>query len=208
MDQSAENISRNVLYPVFLKLDKFDILIVGGGDAGAEKMRYIMKSSPNARVTLVAPEFIEEVAEIAGRHEQVIVHKRNFEEGDLNGKKLVIVATDDRELNKEIRELAVARNILTNVADTPDLCDFYLGSIVTKGDLKVAISTNGKSPTFAKRFRMLLEDILPENITETLDRLKTIRDSLKGDFQHKIDVLNQITSNLIEKNDKNGDTGS
>jgi precorrin-2 dehydrogenase/sirohydrochlorin ferrochelatase len=87
-----------------------------------------------------------------------------------------------------------------NVADTPDLCDFYLSSVVRKGDLKIAISTNGKSPTFAKRFREILEDILPESLQETLDNLKDLRDKLKGDFSSKVDMLNEIT-NVMKKKD-------
>jgi precorrin-2 dehydrogenase / sirohydrochlorin ferrochelatase len=77
------------------------------------------------------------------------------------------------------------------------LCDFYLGSIVTKGDLKIAISTNGKSPTFSKRFRMMLEEVLPDELPQVLNNLRTIRDNLKGDFNYKIKKLNEITENLI-----------
>ena len=86
-----------------------------------------------------------------------------------------------------------------NVADNPPLCDFYMGSIVTRGDLKVAISTNGKSPTFSKRFRQLLEDILPNETSELLDNLKVFRDQLKGDFEQKVKDLNHLTKTLIER---------
>ena len=84
-----------------------------------------------------------------------------------------------------------------NVADTPDLCDFYMGSIVTRGSLKVAISTNGKSPTFAKRFRQVLEEILPHDTDDLLRNLKVIRDRLKGGFEYKVKELNRITSTLV-----------
>jgi siroheme synthase-like protein len=85
------------------------------------------------------------------------------------------------------------------VADTPPLCDFYLGSIVQKGDLKIAISTNGKSPTLAKRIRAFLEDVIPEDIQTSLDQLEEARKTLKGDFQQKITQLNELTKNLIFK---------
>ena len=87
---------------------------------------------------------------------------------------------------------------MINVADTPDLCDFYLVSIVTKGDLKIAISTNAKSPTFAKRFRQLLEEALPENIQDTLDLLQEFRSRLTNDFEAKVEQLNLLTSGLLE----------
>ena len=88
------------------------------------------------------------------------------------GKDVAILATDSRELHEKIRIMASKRHLLLNVADTPHLCDFYLGAVVKKGDLKIGISTNGKSPTFAKRMRELFEDILPENINTILDNLR------------------------------------
>jgi len=86
-----------------------------------------------------------------------------------------------------------------NVADTPDLCDFYLGGIVTKGNLKIAISTNGKSPTAAKRLRQLLEEVLPEEIDDLLDNLNAYRDTLKGDSEYKVKAMNEITEGFVKK---------
>jgi siroheme synthase (precorrin-2 oxidase/ferrochelatase) len=75
-----------------------------------------------------------------------------------------------------------------------------MGSIVTKGDLKIAISTNGKSPTFAKRFRQLLEQILPDNIEELLPNLQQLRNKLQLSFSEKVSYLNEVTKSLIEEN--------
>jgi siroheme synthase-like protein len=88
---------------------------------------------------------------------------------------------------------------LINVADTPELCDFYLGSIVQKGHLKIAISTNGKSPTIAKRIKQVLQEAIPDSLNEVLDKLQIIRDRLKGDFSEKVKQLNQITEVLVKK---------
>ena len=82
------------------------------------------------------------------------------------------------------------------MADTPNLCDFYLGSIVKKGDLKIGISTNGKSPTLAKRLKAFLNDIIPDQIQESLDNLESYRKKIKGDFEEKIRKLNEITKDL------------
>jgi siroheme synthase-like protein len=95
--------------------------------------------------------------------------------------------------------LARSRNIPVNVADTPDLCDFYLGSVVTKGQLKIGISTNGQSPTFAKRFRQVLEDVLPDETNDLVVNLRAIRDRLKGDFQYKVKKLNEYTAQLVSE---------
>ena len=108
----------------------------------------------------------------------------------------MIVGTNDKAVNNQIHKDCKVRRILVNVADTPDLCDFYLSSVVKKGDLKIAISTNGKSPTFAKRFREVLEEILPESLQETLENLQQIRNKLKGDFQEKLEKLNEITKTM------------
>ncbi len=191
--------SRNNLFPIFLKVDKLRVLIVGGGDAGSEKLRFLLKSSPFAKVTLVAPEISDEINTLSIQYPNMVLVNREFRSDDLEGEDIVIAATENHELNREIRIQAKKKKILVNVADTPDLCDFYLGSIVTKGDLKIAISTNGKSPTFAKRLREFLEDALPDDLQIVIDNLNEIRGKLKGDFAHKIKVLNELTSNFAGK---------
>lgn len=183
----------NNLFPIFLKLEQMHILIVGGGNVGLEKLEAVLKNAPKTHITLVAPEIRDEIVELAKTHNITLV-QRAYHEDDLHDKQLAIAGTDAPEVNAQVKTDGNARNLLVNVADTPPLCDFYLSSVVSKGDLKVAISTNGKSPTFAKRFREVLEEILPESIQETLDNLKVLRDRLKGDFTYKVDKLNEITS--------------
>ncbi len=191
------NTSQNQLYPVFLKLDKIETLIVGGGLVGLEKLSFLLKSSPNARVTLVATEILPEIEMLASVFSEVKLVYKKFSSEDLKGKRLAIIATEKRDLNQKIKKEAEALGILSNVADTPDLCDFYLGSIITKGDLKIAVSTNGKSPTFAKRFREVLEEILPDELPELIDNLDAFRKTLKGNFAEKVKSLNKLTSELV-----------
>lgn len=189
----------NNLFPIFLKLENLHTLIVGGGYVGLEKIIAVLDNSPLARVTLVAPEIRAEIREIAAANSRINLIVRKFEDDDLLEKDLVIVATNDKPENKRIRETARARHILANVADTPDICDFYLSSVVRKGNLKVAISTNGMSPTFAKRLKEVLGEALPDNLETAMEQLKAVRDMLKGDFASKVDELNRITSVLTEK---------
>jgi siroheme synthase-like protein len=85
------------------------------------------------------------------------------------------------------------------VADTPDLCDFYLSSIVQKGDLKIAISTNGKSPTIAKRLKEVLIDLIPDEMENILNNMSKIRDKIKGGFAEKVRQLNELTKSIAEK---------
>lgn len=191
----------NQLFPVFFKLEQLQMLVVGGGYVGMEKVNAIFQNSPNANVTLVAPEIRGEILEAAKKYKGINLLNREFRIEDLEGKDLVIAATSLKDLNAQVKAGALERKILCNVADTPELCDFYLSSVVKKGDLKIAISTNGKSPTFAKRMRELLEEALPENIDEVIQNLRSIRDSLKGDFEYKVKKLDEITSVMKEKND-------
>ncbi len=189
----------NTLFPVFLKLENLHTLVVGGGNVGLEKLTAIIANSPNAKVWLVAPEIKEEIVALAAAHPNVSLLYKAFEESDLEDRDIVIAGTGLREVNATVKEAAKRRKILANVADTPDLCDFYLGSVVQKGDLKIAISTNGMSPTLAKRLREMFAEIIPEGMQQLLDNLKAVRDQLKGDFDYKVNKLNEITSVMKDK---------
>ena len=190
--------STNQLYPIFLNLKKLEVLIVGGGEVGLEKLRFMVSNSPGALITLVAPKINHGIFDIGKSANGVELIKRKFNEKDFEGKGIIILATNNYKLNRQIRNMARAKGILVNVADTPELCDFYLGSIVTKGDLKIAISTNGKSPTFSKRIRQFLEKSLPDETPQLLRNLNTIRNSLEGNLKEKIKNLNSLTENLVK----------
>jgi precorrin-2 dehydrogenase/sirohydrochlorin ferrochelatase len=189
---------RNNLFPIFLRLESLETLIVGGGHVGFEKLSAILKNSPSASVTLVARTIQEPIRELANNHPRVKLYERNFKLWDLWDKDIVLLATDNRSLHENIRNFARTKRILVNVADTPDLCDFYLGSVVTRGNLKIGVSTNGKSPTISKRMREYLEEAIPEETNQLLENMQKIREQIKGDFNHKVKVLNDITSSWLE----------
>ncbi len=192
--------SKNPLYPVFFKLHELQLLIVGAGEVGFEKMSFILKSSPDAKITLVAPDISAKVKHLLAKGDyDVRIQQRPFASNDVIDHDLIIAATDIASLNQEVRNAAKAHRRLVNVADSPSLCDFYLGSIVTKGHLKIGISTNGQSPTLAKRMRQLLESVLPEDINALIGNLKIIRDRLQGDFASKVHQLNELTASLVEE---------
>lgn len=190
--------NKNKLYPVFLKLEELDVLLVGAGNVGLEKLNSLLANSPGTRITIVAPSIKEEVRKCLQFHPDCTLIPRSFEETDLDNKDLVILATDDRELHKKIKTLAKKRRILINVADTPELCDFYLGSVVQKGNLKIAISTNGKSPTIAKRIKEVLDGAIPDEIDELLNNMHSIRNKMGGEFAEKVKLLNELTKSLTE----------
>jgi precorrin-2 dehydrogenase/sirohydrochlorin ferrochelatase len=187
---------RNNLYPIFIKMHSINTLIVGGGYVALEKLTFLLKSSPNAKVTMVANFFRPDVITLAKQFDVKLI-KMSYHNSFLLDQDLIIAATDNSEVNKQIYNDAKANHILVNVADTPELCDFYLGGIVTKGHVKVAISTNGKSPTTAKRLRQFFEDVIPENIDDLVQNLNRFRKTIKGDFEHKVQTLNNVTKTLI-----------
>jgi uncharacterized protein len=144
---------------------------------------------------------LPEIYSLSESFSGVDVHEKLFEATDLDSADIVVAATNDSGLNNEIRQAAKQRKLLINVADKPELCDFYLGSIVKKGDLKLGISTNGKSPTVAKRIKEVLNASLPDELDITLQQLNDLRNTLTGDFAYKVKELNRITAMLSVKDD-------
>ena len=195
----------NHLFPVFLKLEQLNTLLVGAGYVGHEKLQALLSNAPLARITVVAPQISEGVRALAASHSGCALLERAYEAEDLQGRDLVVLATDQPALHEEIRTQTRERGILVNVADTPALCDFYLGSIVQKGQLKIAISTNGQSPTAAKRIKEVLQETLPDQLDEVIRQLHQVRNQLDGDFASKVKRLNDITRVLVENGNEEKD---
>src|SRR5690349_20922144 len=190
---------KNRLYPIFLKLEQLETLVVGAGNVGLEKLQSLLSNSPEAKITVVAPEIKDEVRRLISHHPSCRIIQGPFREYDLDNKDLVILATKNRELHEQIKDLAKQKGIIVNVADTPDLCDFYLGSIVQKGSMKIAISTNGLSPTIAKRMKEVISDMIPYEMENVLQDLSSIRQGMNGDFEEKVKELNDLTTMLVSK---------
>ncbi|MGC6432200.1 MAG: precorrin-2 dehydrogenase/sirohydrochlorin ferrochelatase family protein [Jejuia sp.] len=189
---------RNNLYPIFLKAKSLNVLIVGGGNVAEEKLTFLLKSSPDAHVTMVSPMFREGTQELAKKGCVTLVEDV-YQKKYLIGKHMVVATTDIPEVNVQVWKDCREEAKLVNVADNPPYCDFYMGGIVTKGNVKVAISTNGKSPTTAKRLRQFFEEVIPENIDDLVKNLNEYRKTIKGDFEEKVETLNEFTKGLIQK---------
>ena len=190
----------NKLFPIFLKLEELNVLVVGGGKVGLEKLNAIINNSPATRVTIVADNISEKIKKLAQKYPNIFLKEKNFEPADLDDKDIVIVAINDKTTSSYIRAIAKEKKVLANVADKPDLCDFYLSSVVQKGNLKIAISTNGKSPTMAKRLKETLDDALPNKLDKILTNMETIRKNMNGNFADKVKKLNKVTKLLAGKN--------
>ncbi|MGF1925304.1 MAG: TSUP family transporter [Bacteroidia bacterium] len=187
----------NQLFPVFIKLNQLRTLVIGGGPIALEKLTAILKNSEHTVITVVAKEVAPAIEQLRVDYPQLKIQQKSYDKDDLSHIDIVFVATNDNVLNEVIREDAHREGLLINVADKPELCDFYLGAVVQKGDLKIAISTNGKSPTIAKRLKQLLNDSLPEELDVTLQQMSLLRQQLDGDFASKVKRLNKVTEQLI-----------
>ncbi len=191
---------RNNLYPIFLKTSKLSILIVGGGNVAEEKLTFLTKSSPDANVTMVSPEFRGSTLQLAKKYNVELILDK-YHEKYLTGKHMIVASTDNPEVNIQVYQDCRKLDKLINVADNPPYCDFYMGGIVTKGNVKIAISTDGKSPTTAKRLRQFLEEVIPEDINKMVLNLNDFRKTIKSDFEQKVKKMNELTKVLINTNE-------
>jgi siroheme synthase-like protein len=160
------------LLPIFLRLEERPVLVVGAGTVALAKIESLRAAG--AAITVVAPKTIPRIRELA--HQDALVwRQRVFEPTDLDGAFLVIAATNASEVNRTVFEEARLRNIPCNAVDDPPNCDFYFGSVVSRGDLQLAISTAGESPALAQRLRQEIDAQLPQDLGPWLAELGELR---------------------------------
>ncbi|MDA3938956.1 MAG: bifunctional precorrin-2 dehydrogenase/sirohydrochlorin ferrochelatase [Spirochaetia bacterium] len=160
------------MYPLFLKLEDVKCLVIGGGVIAERKTLSLIESG--AEVTLISPDITNKLDELIKKN-IVKYCNRLFRAGDTHGFFLVIAATNLIEVNKLIYEESITTNTLINCVDEPEHCNFYVPAQIKRGDLQIAISTSGKLPMLAGRFRKLFETILPKSIGKEIERLHQIR---------------------------------
>jgi precorrin-2 dehydrogenase/sirohydrochlorin ferrochelatase len=190
----AQNFDAMTLFPMFMKLEGRSCLVVGAGTIGEPKISSLLASGASVRV--VAFKATAAVAEWA-KTGAISWEARAFNTADLDGVFLVIAATNSPDVNAAIFQEAGRRNILRNVVDDPEYCDFYYPAVVRRGDLQLAISTNGHSPALAQRIRRELEIQFGPEYGEWLEQLGTIRQQLfasKIDPEERRQLLHELAS--------------
>jgi len=188
------------LYPIFLNIENRHIVVIGGGEVALRKIRDLL--SRNARITAIAPDFQGDIHRLIEEYPNALtLIEREYREGDLESAALVFSATDDTETNRKVFIEAERRNILINAVDDPPHCSFYIPSWMQRGDLMIAISTGGASPSMSARLRRELEQHLPDNIEKILEVLRAAREVLKSDsafsslsFSDRGDLLKRIVN--------------
>ncbi|MEO7119568.1 MAG: TSUP family transporter [Ginsengibacter sp.] len=202
MVEEKENIiveTGNKLFPVFLKLETLRLLIIGGGYVALEKLQAVLQNSPSTPIHLVGISVQDKIYELSGQFTNITIDERPYSKSDIEQANIVIAAVNDIITSEHIRNNAHSAGKLVNVADKPELCDFYLSSVVKKGNLKIAISTNGTSPTIAKRLKEQINEMMPDEIEGVLQNMQVIRNGMNGDFAAKVRNLNEITAVLAAK---------
>jgi precorrin-2 dehydrogenase/sirohydrochlorin ferrochelatase len=186
-------------YPVHLDIKNRNCLVVGGGAVGTRKVNTLLACG--ARVTVVSPDPAQQLKKMAAEG-SITLKERAYRTVDLKDMFLVIGATDDEMLNRQISEEAEQIGILCNIADRPEACNFILPSVVQRGDLVITISTSGQSPALAKRLRRKLEAQFGEEYADFLLFRGAIRKKLLSQAHepeaHKALFNQLIDSDLIE----------
>jgi siroheme synthase-like protein len=157
------------LYPVFLKLAGAPVVVVGGGPIAASKLGGLIAAG--ARITVVAPQICDE---IRARDVDVTLIERGFVAGDLDGARWVVAAAPP-DVNREVASAAAARGLFVNAVDDMASASAYLGGVVRRGSILLAISTNGLAPALAGLLREALEAVLPEELERWIDVAKAAR---------------------------------
>jgi precorrin-2 dehydrogenase/sirohydrochlorin ferrochelatase len=181
-------------YPINLDIKNRECLVVGAGGVGTRKVKTLVDCGAN--VTVVSPVLSDEILSLEEKN-KIKVKKRHYQTKDLEGMFLVIGATGDESINRKISLDADRLNLLCNIADLPEACNFILPSIVERGDLIISISTSGKSPAFAKRLRKDLEKEFGEEYAQLLRIMGNIRKKLLSE-QHEPEAHKHMFEQIIE----------
>ncbi len=160
-------------YPIFLNLKNKLCIVIGGGKVAERKILSLL--SCGAKVKIISPEITPKLKELSEKGE-VFWEARSYREGDLEEAFLAIAATNEPEIQKKIFQEAEEKKIPCNVVDAPEFCSFIVPSLITRGDLQIAISTGGSSPAVAKRIRETLENFFGEEYEIYLKLMKRIRE--------------------------------
>jgi siroheme synthase-like protein len=179
------------LFPIFVKLEGRLVVVIGGGSIAEAKIPGVLSSG--ARVRLVSPSITPQIAEWV-RFGKIDWLPKEFEAADLNGAFLVIAATSAPGVNETVFREAEARGLLCNAVDDIEHCHFYYGAVVQRGDLQIAISTNGKSPALAQRLRQEFESEFGPEYEVWLQWLGAAREALRAS-----DPSSETTKKLLHE---------
>ena len=175
-DMKSKHIKPPIYYPIFLNIQGKRCAVIGGGKVALRKVKMLLDCGAN--VSVISPKPHPDIAKL---YKERVIHliQREYETQDLKGAVIAIVCTDVKEVNRKVADEAKKAGILVNVADDPEPSDFIIPSFFRRGNLTVAVSTSGVSPTFARKIRMKLEKSFGEEYASLLSLIGEVRSTLK-----------------------------
>lgn len=187
----------NTLYPIFIKLNHKLCIVVGGGEVAYRKVTALLQAE--ADVVVISPEISPKFENLL-QTKQIKYLARGFQSGDLKGAFVVIAATNNTAVNQRIWDEANRLNLLVNVVDVPEFCNFYVPAIIREGDVAVAISTNGKAPYLSKKLRLKLQSLLSSwNLGTLVEQIADKRQQLKQEFPEAIKTREKNIKSFIDQ---------
>lgn len=192
----------NFLFPVFLKPERVRLLIIGGNAKAFEKLTAILNSVPTIHIKLISSLIEPEIKELAAIHPSLTLEERSFVSTDFDEINLIIATVAQLDLARQLRQFSIEKEKLIALTEWPDLSDFFLGAVIKKGQLKIAVSTNSKSPAIAQRLCEVFNATIPDEMDELLHNMERIRERLSGDVDKRVKVLNKVARGLVEAPDE------
>jgi precorrin-2 dehydrogenase/sirohydrochlorin ferrochelatase len=184
-------------FPMYRKLEQVPCLIIGGGKIAYQKVKVL--SDFDADITVISPKIIDEIK----TYKKVTFYEKQFEEADLDGKSLVVAATNQEEFNHKISELCHKRKIVVNAVDQIEDCDFIFPSYVKKHDVVAAVSSSGKSPVITQYIKGLMQELITEEIGELADFLGDLRPRIKKEIaiaENRKKIYQELLDMALENN--------
>lgn len=170
--------------PIFLNVNDKPCVVVGGGDIAARKVSLLLEAGAN--VTVVSPELSPSLTGLLDEG-KITCRLKPYNPEDLDQSHLVVAATDNREVNRQVSEQAKQRRIPVNVVDQPELCSFIVPSIINRAPVVAAVSTGGSSPVLARLIRSRLESLIPAGYGRLAELTSQYRDKVKKHFSNPTD---------------------
>lgn len=185
-------------FPIFINLEKKPCTVIGGGKVAHRKAAKLL--SYGASVTVIAPEIEAEIYQLQHIYENVTILKKQYETSDLQGGFLVIAATNELEINQKIITDATELGLLSNnsIQENGESGDFIFPATIQRGDLSIGITTGGKSPELSARLRKRMEQMLPKDMEEQLQKLGDMREEVKRNVENETE-RRRILKEMVER---------
>ena len=189
-------------YPLYFHIERRKILVVGGGSVAERKIKQLVEFNPI--VTLIAPKVTQYIEDLS-RQNKINWEKRSYQSGDAQGYSLIIATTDDPDVNQQIFADASKNNIPLNIVDKPELCTVIFPAMIRRGNITIAVSSDGKAPFFTKTVKEILNTLVPHNLENAAEMAAIFRKWVRSecsDEMKKLEMYVKFINNVSEAAEK------